>query len=486
MSIQLPNVRLTRTSSKNADVVLLGVVSKDGSDRIFGREEFDYVQALLARADITSSLDSVTRIPDPIVDTRTLLLVGMGTTDISSDTLRYCVGAAIRNAGNFSSLEIALPTSSIDEVNSIAEGALLGCYSFDDFRTATQKKNKQVRSISIVCDFGADDSTGRSRAIAEAVGLVKDLVNTPPNELSPDALAKRAVASVAELPIRTKVWNERELQRSGFGGIVGVGQGSSRPPRLVRLTYSPAKWKKHIALVGKGITFDTGGLSLKPPAGMLGMKYDMTGAATVLSVIRAIAQLRIPVAVTAWMCLAENMPSGTAIRPNDVIRMYDGSTVEVTNTDAEGRLVLADGLVAAEKERPDLIVDIATLTGAASVALGTRYAGVMGDSEAVHELVSSAAESGEQFWPMPLPQELKSLLKSDVADIVNAKVGNTAGGMLLGATFLREFVKTTPWAHIDIASCANNAGSGFGFTGPGPTGVGVRALIRQAERLARE
>jgi len=219
---------------------------------------------------------------------------------------------------------------------------------------------------------------------------------------------------------------------------------------------------------------------------MLGMKYDMTGAATVLAAVRAIATLGLPVAVTAWMCIAENMPSGSAIRPNDVLRMYDGSTVEVTNTDAEGRLVLADGLVAAEKEKPDLIIDVATLTGAASVALGTRYAGVMGDVAAVNELVESASEAGEHFWPMPLPQELKAVLKSDIADLVNAKVGNTAGGMLLGATFLREFVKSTPWAHIDIASCANNAGAAYGFTGPGPTGAAVRAIIRQAERLALE
>jgi leucyl aminopeptidase len=280
------------------------------------------------------------------------------------------------------------------------------------------------------------------------------------------------------------VWDERQLHRYGFGGIVGVGQGSSRPPRLVRLTYAPTKRNSHIALDGKGITFDTGGLSLKPASGMLGMKYDMAGAATVLAVIRAVAELELPVAITAWMCIAENMPSGTAIRPNDVLTMHNGTTVEVTNTDAEGRLVLADGLAAAEKENPDIIVDVATLTGAASVALGTRYTGVMGDDGAVSEIVSSADESGELFWPMPLPQELKALLKSDVADLVNAKVGNTAGGMLLGAMFLRQFVTKTPWVHIDAASSANNAGSPFGFTGAGPTGTAVRALIRQAERAA--
>jgi leucyl aminopeptidase len=217
---------------------------------------------------------------------------------------------------------------------------------------------------------------------------------------------------------------------------------------------------------------------------MLGMKYDMTGAATVLAAICAIASLELPIAVTAWMCIAENMPSGTAIRPNDVLKMYGGKTVEVTNTDAEGRLVLADGLVAAEKEKPSLIIDVATLTGAASVALGNRYAGAMGDHAAVAQFVESATDAGEQFWPMPMPSELTSLLKSDVADLMNAKVGNTAGGMLVGAAFLREFVGTTPWVHLDIASTANNPGGAYGFTGAGPTATAVRALIRHAERLS--
>jgi len=486
MASTLPKLRIVPTLSTDSDVVLLGVVSREGTDHVYGLEEFAYVQDLLSRADVTSTLDSVTRIPDPKVDKRTLLLVGMGSIDLTPDTLRYSVGAAIRRAGKFSSLEIALPVTTVAEVGCIAEGCLLGLYSFEAYRSREMPESTSVQSISIVTDVAAGEAIRRSQTVAEAVGLIKDLVNTPPNDLSPTELAKRAVASVSSLPIRAKVWNEKELERQGFGGILGVGQGSSRPPRLVRLTYAPASRKSHIALVGKGITFDTGGLSLKPPSGMLGMKYDMTGAATVLAAVRAIATLGLPVAVTAWMCIAENMPSGSAIRPNDVLRMYDGSTVEVTNTDAEGRLVLADGLVAAEKEKPDLIIDVATLTGAASVALGTRYAGVMGDVAAVNELVESASEAGEHFWPMPLPQELKAVLKSDIADLVNAKVGNTAGGMLLGATFLREFVKSTPWAHIDIASCANNAGAAYGFTGPGPTGAAVRAIIRQAERLALE
>ena len=477
-------VRLLSKVPVSADVVVVGVRSRNGKDEIFALDEMSFVENLLGRADVTSAPDSVTRIPDPTNVKRTLILTGLGSGDVSLDALRYSVGAAMRKSGEFKSLAVAIPTSSLGEVGAIVEGALLGGYSFDEYRSAKTAKKNAGGAISVVTSLKSTATSHRAETVAEAVALVKDLVNTPPNDLSPAELAKRAVSSVASLPIRTKVWDERQLQREGFGGIVGVGQGSSRPPRLVRLTYAPTKRKSHIALVGKGITFDTGGLSLKPASGMLGMKYDMTGAATVLAVIRAVAKLELPVAITAWMCIAENMPSGTAIRPNDVLKMYNGMTVEVTNTDAEGRLVLADGLAAAEKENPDVIVDVATLTGAASVALGTRYAGVMGDTDAVSEIVASAEEGGELFWPMPLPQELAALLKSDVADFVNAKVGNTAGGMLLGAMFLREFVTKTPWVHIDVASSANNAGGPFGFTGAGPTGTAVRALIRQAERAA--
>jgi leucyl aminopeptidase len=223
---------------------------------------------------------------------------------------------------------------------------------------------------------------------------------------------------------------------------------------------------------------------------MVGMKYDMTGAATVLAVVLAAAKLAAPVKLTAWLCIAENMPSGSATRPNDVLRIRGGKTVEVLNTDAEGRLVLADGLVAASEEQPDVIVDVATLTGAATVALGTRYVGVMGDDEPVQRILEAAERTGELAWRMPLPGELRALLNSEVADIANAKPGNTAAGMLLAAVFLKEFIgkrpdgSAIPWAHLDIAGAANNGGGGFGFTGAGPTGVTVRALLAFIEGFA--
>ena len=290
------------------------------------------------------------------------------------------------------------------------------------------------------------------------------------------------------------VLSHDDLTKGGFGGILGVGQGSTRGPRLVKVEYAPAEGAstlRHLALVGKGITFDSGGLSLKPPASMVGMKYDMTGAATVLAVAIAAARLGLPVRVTAWLCIAENLPSGSAIRPNDVLTIRGGKTVEVLNTDAEGRLVLADGLAAASEEHPDAIIDVATLTGAARVALGDRYVGTMGDEKLVGELVDVAKQVGETLWPMPLPAELRQLLNSEVADIANVKIGSTAAGMLIAGVFLQEFVGKSedgsrlPWAHLDIAGPANNDGAGYGYTGKGPTAVAVRPLLALAERFSR-
>jgi leucyl aminopeptidase len=297
----------------------------------------------------------------------------------------------------------------------------------------------------------------------------------------------------AGLPVEVEIMTETELEAGGFGGILGVGRGSVRPPRLVVVRYWPAGASRHLALVGKGITFDSGGLSLKPPASMVGMKYDMTGAATVMAVLLAAARLGLPVRLTAWLCIAENMPSGSAIRPNDVLHIRGGRTVEVLNTDAEGRLVLADGIVAASEEHPDAIIDVATLTGAQRVALGDRYSGVMGEEDLVERLVDAARRSGETFWPMPLPGELRQLINSDIADIANAKIGSTAAGMLLAGVFLQEFVgkdaageARIPWVHIDMAGPSNNTGSPYGFTGKGPTGVAVRALLTMTEDISRK
>jgi leucyl aminopeptidase len=335
--------------------------------------------------------------------------------------------------------------------------------------------------------------------ISDAVALVKDLVNTPGSDLYPESFADIVSALAGDRGLEVEVWDEEALATDGFGGILGVGQGSVRGPRLVKLSYTPDGAERHLALVGKGITFDSGGLSLKPMTGMVGMKYDMTGAATVFAATIAAASLQLPVRLTAWLCLAENLPSGSAMRPNDVLTTRSGRTVEVLNTDAEGRLVLADGLAAASEEQPDAVVDIATLTGAAAVALGNRYAGVMGEERIVDALVAAAHKTGELVWPMPLPEDLRATLNSDVADIANANPGVAAGGMLLAAEFLREFVGQRdegsdrasdsdgriPWAHLDIAGPAKGPSSPFGFTGKGSTGVLVRTLVHLAEDFSR-
>jgi leucyl aminopeptidase len=276
--------------------------------------------------------------------------------------------------------------------------------------------------------------------------------------------------------VRAEVLDEKALKKGGYGGIVGVGQGSTNPPRLVHLSYSPAGAKTTVALVGKGITFDSGGISIKPAAGMEAMKSDMGGAAAVIATVAAAAELRLKVNVEAWVPMAENMPSGTAIRPSDVLTMRNGKKIEVNNTDAEGRLILGDAMARAGEDTPDLMVDIATLTGAQLVALGSRTAGVMGEDALRDQVVAAADAAGEAMWPMPLPEDLRKGLDSEVADMVNT--GPREGGMLSAGLFLREFVADgVRWAHVDIAGPAYHDGQPYGYVTPGGTGMAVRTLV---------
>jgi len=506
----VPSLSLSSASvvSPSGDVLLIGARASGGSVDVVANSAVD--AAVTAAGDVAAQLqavgfgggrDELVRLPGG-AGGPSLAVIGLPET-VDADALRYAAGSGIRQLAGTAAVTVALPADGDEQLAAVLEGAALGSYAFTTYREASKAAVKApVAAIEVVGTPGdasgadaLDALVARATAAAEAVALVKDLVNTPPLDLYPATLADAAERAAAGLPVDVRVWDEKDLEADGFGGILGVGQGSTRPPRLVKVTYSPAGAAKHLALVGKGITFDTGGLSLKPPTGMVGMKYDMTGAATVLAVVLAAARLELPVKVTAWLCIAENMPSGSAIRPNDVLRIRGGRTVEVLNTDAEGRLVMADGLVAASEERPDAIVDVATLTGAAMVALGTRYAAVMGDDELVGEVVDAAKTSGELLWPMPLPGELRATINSEVADIANANPGNTAGGMLLAAVFLQEFVGRTgdaedspriPWAHLDIAGPAKGPASPYGFTGKGPTAVTVRALIRLAEDFSRK
>ncbi|GAA3868509.1 leucyl aminopeptidase [Leifsonia kafniensis] len=469
-----------------ADVLVLASLSTPDGPVLIADPAFDDIAAHFVALGVTGRRDEVVRLPASLGTAGAIAIVGLGNA-LTPDALRLAAGSAVRQLTGAAHLAFALPLADEQQLDALLEGALLGAYSFTDYRNTSLAATKLSASrIDVHSSLGSPDSVDHALAIASAMQLVKDLVNTPPSDLFPQTLAERSEQAVRDLPVDVTIWDEVALAADGFGGILGVGQGSTRPPRLVKVSYSPAGASRHLALVGKGITFDTGGLSLKPAASMVGMKYDMTGAATVLAVAAAAAKLALPVRITAWLCIAENMPSGAAIRPEDVLRIRGGRTVEVLNTDAEGRLVLADGLVAAAEEKPDAIVDVATLTGAATVALGTRYFAAMGDAPLVDQVLAASTATGELAWPMPLPDELRALLNSDVADIANAKIGNKAAGMLLAAVFLREFTDTTiPWAHLDIAGSAQNEGGAWGFTKPGPTGVAVRALIRLAEDFSR-
>jgi leucyl aminopeptidase len=432
--------------------------------------------------------EQMTRIQGP--EGSIYLAVGLGDEDLSDEHFRQLAGAAVRNLGDFEKVVIGLPTKSSSSCLAAIEGALLAHYEFTEYKSV--KKARKLSSVTMLSrELPLAAQIEEAQTVAESIDLVRDMVNTPPNDLYPQTFAALMQKAARGKGVTVEVWDEKRLAAEKCIGILSVGKGSVRPPRLVKIEYKPRGAKKHIALVGKGITFDTGGLTLKPGIGMLGMKYDMTGAATVGHAALAIAALKLNVRVTAYMCVAENMPSGTATRPNDIIKYRNGKTVEVTNTDAEGRLVLADGLILASEQKPDLIIDVATLTGAARVALGVRTTGLMGVGNGVETLQKAAEASGESLWAMPMPKELRALLNSDTADMINSKLGDPSGGMLVGAHFLKEFVgyhdrdkkNQIDWAHLDIAGPASNDGAPFGYTGKGATGVMLRTLVQVAKSL---
>jgi leucyl aminopeptidase len=385
---------------------------------------------------------------------------------------------AVRAATNNEHLVVDLRGFGSAQVADVALGVLLGGKSHSSYR----KKNESPSAISFLVDKDLQVDLGPVHVIAKEVLSVRELINTPANDLWPAKLAEIVELHFKKSKVEVEIWDEKKLEKERCGGILAVGKGSARSPRLVIMKYRGGG--KHLGLVGKGITFDTGGLSIKPADGMVGMKYDMAGSATVFGAISAIAKLGLKVNVTAVMAIAENMPSGQATRPGDVITMRNGKTVEVINTDAEGRLVLGDGLDVVSEFKPDHIVDVATLTGAATIALGNRYAGVMGHGDAVSAMLRASEKAEELLWHMPLPEELRQVLDSDIADMTNAKVGNRAGGMLVGAHFLTEFVaKDQSWAHLDIAGPANNSGSPYSLNPAGATAVMLRSLVELAKEM---
>ncbi|WP_344483186.1 leucyl aminopeptidase [Nonomuraea monospora] len=411
-----------------------------------------------------------------------LVAVGLGD-EPGLEGLRRAAGAAVRSLAGTSRAALALPAQSAEEAEAVALGALLGAYTFARYRTNGEQK-APVSELTVIS--GQPEAVAeRAGVLADSVALVRDLVNTPPSDLWPAKFADLAEEAGGKAGISVEVLDDQQLRDGGYGGLIGVGQGSANPPRLVRLAYRHPEAGKTLAFVGKGITFDSGGLSLKPSASMDWMKSDMGGAAAVLGAVIGIARLGLPVNAVGYLCLAENLPSGTAQRPSDVIHSYSGKTVEVLDTDAEGRLVLMDGIARAAEDSPDLIVDVATLTGAQIVSLGWRTAGVMSNDDAIRELVVEAAgAAGEGAWGMPLPEELRKGLDSPIADLANLHPERW-GGMLTAGIFLREFVPDgVRWAHIDMAGPAFNKGEPYGYTPKGGTGAITRTLIGLAERHA--
>jgi leucyl aminopeptidase len=480
------------------EVLVVGVSIKSGKGALqieSGDLALD-AKALVATLNdmgATGAADEVIRIPGG--STRLMVFTGLGKAQsaYNDETLRRAAGAAARHLAGNSSATFALPATTPSAVKAIAEGAGLGSYLFDQFRSSTKKAQKSpLKTITIFSSLvrGADAKAiaHHAEVISRYTNLVRDLINTPPSHLTPVSFCTMITSAVKEaggasVGLKVSVMTDSQLKSRGFGGIIGVGQGSSNPPRLINVSYTPkgAKAKKKYAYVGKGITFDTGGLALKPALGMEAMKSDMSGAAAVCAAAIALALLKVPVAIDAWAPLAENMVSDHATRPSDIITIYGGKTVEVINPDAEGRLVLGDALVKAQEAKDlDGIVDVATLTGHQVVALGKRTSAVMTNNEEFSaHFMEITKRSGESFWPMPLPADLRPTLDSPVADIAN--MGERMGGMLVAGLFLKEFVSDElPWLHLDIAGPAYNDGEPHGYTPVGGTGVAFRSLIEMA------
>ncbi|MEU8869595.1 leucyl aminopeptidase [Streptomyces javensis] len=490
-----------------ADAVVVGVakgakgpvvaVGAEAVDKAFGGK----LAAVLETLGATGAEGEVTKLPAASgLKAPVVLAVGLGEVPAKGDgydaeTLRRAAGAAARALSGSKKGAFALPIEDPAGATAVAEGALLGAYSYDksngnggNAKNKDKKNNGPLAEVALVGGKPRDKAykaaVERATALVAEVNRARDLINTPSNLLNPASFAAEAVAAAKEHGLKTEVLDEKALKKGGYGGILGVGQGSEAPPRLVRIAYTHPKAEKTLALVGKGITYDSGGISLKPAGHNETMKCDMSGAAAVFAAVVTAAKLGLRVNLTGWLALAENMPSGSATRPGDVLSMYGGKTVEVLNTDAEGRLVLADAITRAGEEKPDAIVDVATLTGAMVLALGNRTFGIMTNDEAfrttLHEI---AGEVGEPSWPMPLPDHLRKGIDSPVADLAN--MGERMGGGLVAGIFLKEFVADgITWGHLDIAGPAFNESGPFGYTPKGGTGAAVRTLVRLAERTA--
>jgi leucyl aminopeptidase len=505
---QAPSVNVATSLPKRgvgSAILLVPVVSTGDDDRpgavvlaaepFLSAEAIEEIEADLIALEATGASDQVHRLVVPALPVASVLTIGLGKArdEWPADTIRRAAGVAARSLGGAEAVITTLAELPGDDVGSAAvEGLILGSYRFTAFRSGkTAPKDKGLTKITVLATGkDAKKQAAHGAAVATAVATARNFVNTPPSHLFPAEFARRAKALGESVGLEVEILDDKALQKAGYGGIIGVGQGSSRLPRLVRLIHRGSKLAKkpkqakRVALVGKGVTFDTGGISIKPAASMHYMTSDMGGAAAVIATVTLAAQLELPIDVIATVPMAENMPSSTAQRPGDVLTQYGGITVEVQNTDAEGRLILADAIVRACEDNPDYLIETSTLTGAQTVALGARIPGVMGSDEFRDRVAAISQREGENGWPMPLPDDLKDDLKSQVADLSNIS-GQRFAGMLVAGVFLREFVADgVSWAHIDVAGPAYNTGGPWGYTPKGSTGVPTRTMFAVLEDIA--
>jgi leucyl aminopeptidase len=486
----MPSVSIVDpTALDNADAVVIGVTGGANGPRLArGAKPVDAalgnrLLAALKAAGSTGRPDEVVKIPTlGLAPFGLVVAAGLGANATTPESVRRAVGAALRAVGQ-PRVHIAIEAP----IDAIVEGALLGSYSYTDYKSAPARPG--VRKVTIGAPASSSSANAdrallrRARIVADAVLAARDLVNTPPNDLYPETFAARALELAAAQSLDVEVLDPRALRRGRYGGILAVGGGSARPPRLVRVSYTPARPVARVALVGKGITFDSGGLNLKT-AHLTWMKSDMGGAAAVLASTVAAAALRLPIAVTATVPMAENMPSGSAFRPSDILTLRSGRTIEIADTDAEGRLVLADGIIRALEDAPDYLIEASTLTGAQLVALGPRIIGAMGEVELRDRVVGCGNAVGESIWAMPLTDDTRARLDSPVADLVNVPPDRW-GAMLVGGQFLADFMPDgQKWAHLDIAGPAWNASGARDYTPKGGTGAGVRTIIAALTDLA--
>ena len=489
----------TAAELKGDALVLVSVQTEKGATLApghgLGEQTVTHLESALSTLKAKGATDEVIKLVSvPGVSAALVVVTGAGKVAtkgaaLHAEAIRRAVGSATRQLSGLAKVLVLAPGDSVAEAGAAAEGALFGAYTIST--AAAGPASAPVKSLTVVTAAASDRklraAIKRAAALGKATSYARDLVNQAPNELYPETFAavvkKRAVGT----DVKVSVLDEVGLAKGAFGGHLTVCAGSARGPRLVTLRYAPAKAKKHVAFVGKGITFDSGGLAIKPAKSMTTMKCDMAGAAAVASAIFAIAELGLPVQVTAYLCLAENMVGPGACRPGDVVTLRGGKTVEINNPDAEGRMVLADGIALASERKPDLIVDIATLTGAAVAALGNRTAAFLSNDDNLRDAVKDIADTvGEPFWPFPLLEDIRATLDSPVADLLQS--GPT--GVIYAGWFLGEFVgqgkngQPIPWAHLDIAGPAFNDSLPWGYTPKQGTGFGVRTLVGIAESQA--